>query len=154
MIKYKLIEHERTQDAPFVGTLICAIDCKFNCKNCFNQHLKKLPDKEAYVGAIIDEVKSNPLNQGIILSGLEWTNQMADLQLLIRFAKFNDLKIILYTGLDYDEFVNLAVKYDLECDNIYIKTGRYNEDLKCEKTVLGVKLASSNQNIYYNGEKK
>ena len=40
-IHYKLIEHERTQDAPFVGALISATRCNYNCKNCFNQEVKK-----------------------------------------------------------------------------------------------------------------
>ena len=40
IINYKTIVNERTEDAPFIGALISAIDCKFNCKKCFNQDIK------------------------------------------------------------------------------------------------------------------
>jgi recombinational DNA repair protein RecR len=35
-INYKLIESERVEDAPFMGALISACDCKYNCPNCLN----------------------------------------------------------------------------------------------------------------------
>ena len=46
IIKTKGIVHERVEDAPFMGALISAVDCNLNCKGCFNQHLKSLPNIE------------------------------------------------------------------------------------------------------------
>lgn len=103
-IRYKAIEHERTEDAPFVGALISAIDCKFNCKGCFNRQLKKEPTLTASATDIINEVKANPFNEGIILGGLEWSLQLPELVELVQTASENDLKVMIYTGCDFDEF--------------------------------------------------
>lgn len=97
-IKYKGIEHERTEDAPFVGALIIAPTCKFKCKGCFNRHLKKLENKVATAKEIIDEVKTNPFNEGIILAGLEWSESPLELLELVREASERGLKIMIYTG--------------------------------------------------------
>jgi pyruvate-formate lyase-activating enzyme len=99
-IKYKQIEHERVEDAPFIGALICAVDCNINCPDCFNQHLKQYPTIEKSANEIINEVKSNPFNKGIILAGLEWTLQPEEMRELIYLAQENNLKVMLYTGLD------------------------------------------------------
>ena len=66
-MKIKGFEHERNQDAPFIGCLIIAYNCFNNCKHCFNQHLKNKPSIEMSAEEIINEVKKNPFNKGIIL---------------------------------------------------------------------------------------
>ena len=141
IIRYKGIIHERTQDAPFIGALISSIDCKFNCKNCCNKHL--LSDKILYKDSIeiIKEIKVNKFNEGIILGGLEWSLQYDEMLELIKQAKKNNLKVIVYTGLE--EF-NIGVR------DIYVKYGRYKESYKVEDNIqYNVKLASSNQKIKY-----
>ncbi|MFA6914191.1 MAG: MBL fold metallo-hydrolase [Endomicrobiia bacterium] len=40
MIAIKGIYPERSEDAPFIGALVCADNCHFNCKNCINDELK------------------------------------------------------------------------------------------------------------------
>lgn len=109
-IKYKSITHERTEDAPFVGALICANNCKFNCKGCFNQEIKKLPTLINTSEKIIAEVKSNPFNQGIILAGLEWTLQPQELIELASLASKNGLQVMIYTGLDLPDFQKVIGK--------------------------------------------
>lgn len=103
-IEYKYIEHERTSDAPFIGALIVAPTCRMKCKNCFNQELKKLPTKMDTVEHIIDEVRSNPFNQGIILAGLEWSENPKSLIALVDEASKHDLQIMIYTGLGMADF--------------------------------------------------
>lgn len=148
MIRYKLIEHERSEDAPFIGALISAIDCHNNCKNCFNQHIKRLPNIEASAEQIILEIKKDPFNQGVILAGLEWTEQPMEMQELIECAIKSNLQVMLYTGLDETTFKQrFADTYKMP---IYIKFGRYDESLSTDKNLqYGVKLASSNQYIHY-----
>ena len=150
MINYKWIEHERCEDAPFVGALISACDCKFNCPNCFNQHLKELPTLTKSCEDIISEVKANPFNKGIIFAGLEWTLQIRECVALAREAKKNGLQTMVYTGhnlLD-DEVTMLQMS---QCFD-YIKCGRYIEELKSANHIeYGVVLASSNQHIYKKG---
>ena len=146
IINYKTITEERTEDAPFIGALISAIDCKFNCKNCFNQHLKNLPTQQMECKTIIDKIKSNPFNKGIILAGLEWSNQPNEAKALINCAIKNNLMVILYTGLDISEFKNKFSQ--LLIKGIYIKYGNYDETQQNINHIeYGVSLASKNQHI-------
>lgn len=103
-IRYKTIEHERTEDAPFVGALISAIDCKFNCKGCFNTELKKEKTKTESAEKIIAQVKMNPFNKGIILGGLEWSEQPLEMMELCKVASENGLEVMIYTGCGLAEF--------------------------------------------------
>lgn len=158
MVSYKLIEEERTEDAPFVGALICSPYCNLNCKNCFNQPLKDLPTKKGKPKDLIENIKTNPLNKGIILAGLEWSCNMSDLYDMIWWAKEADLKVMVYTGLNYEDW---SYKFHTELnmgpaetfvllEGVYVKSGSYREDLNIPKYVAGVKLASFNQEIYLN----
>lgn len=144
-IRYKVIEHERVEDAPFMGCLISAIDCKFNCRNCFNQSLKSLKTIEDETENVINKVKSNPFNKGIILAGLEWTLQLNEAISLAKEAHNNNLLVMLYTG---DALFNRRYAHYFD----YIKLGLYKEELKTINHIeYGVTLASSNQHIYKKG---
>ena len=146
-IAIKGIFHERTEDAPFIGALICANNCKFNCLNCCNEEYKSLPSYYVNDNEIIQEVKSNLFNKGIILAGLEWTLQAEEMFRLIELALNNQLEIILYTGMDYDVLIKKFP--ELLNYHIYIKTGKYIRELSTDDNIqFGVKLASSNQKIY------
>lgn len=145
-IRYKTIEHERIEDAPFCGALISAVNCKFNCKNCFNQPLKNQPTILKEEAEIINEIKSNPFNKGIIFGGLEWTLQTTELVRLARLAKENNLLTMLYTGLSFISDRDITQYFD------YIKCGQYDETQKIINHIeYGVTLASSNQHIYKKG---
>jgi len=147
-IRFKYIEHERTQDAPFIGALICAIDCNLNCEGCFNQHMKEMPTQELDSKEIISMVKSYKFNDGIILSGLEWTLQPLEMRELIIQAKNNNLKVIVYTGLTKEDFIsNFDDIYD-NIKGIYIKFGEYDDSkLSDNNYYYNIKLSSTNQNI-------
>ena len=148
-INYKLIEHERVEDAPFVGALISACDCKFNCKDCFNQHIKELPTISDTPQNIIRKIKANSFNKGVIFAGLEWTLQIEECICLAKLAKQEGLKTIIYTGNDDNEVLR-----NLEASEVfdYIKYGRYIEELKSVNHIeYGVVLASSNQHILKKG---
>lgn len=110
-IRYKYVQHERTEDAPFVGALICANDCNFNCKGCFNQDLRKERSHMDTAENIIKMVVSNPLNEGIILAGLEWTLDIKGMLEIIKEAVTHHLEIIIYTGCDFDTFTSVIGKY-------------------------------------------
>ena len=148
-IRIKRIEHERVEDSPFVGALICAVDCNINCPGCFNQHLKDEPTIVMDSQDIVNEVLANPFNKGIILSGLEWTLQPEEMEELIWLARKNKLQVILYTGLDEKVFkVKFTSIYNMP--DIYIKFGSYKEDLKCNDNIQHrVKLATKNQKIMW-----
>lgn len=148
-INYKLIEHERVEDAPFVGALISACDCKFNCKNCFNQHIKELPTISDTPQNIIREIKANAFNKGIIFAGLEWTLQIEECLCLAKLAKQEGLQTMIYTGNNNNETLRRLEETEVFD---YIKCGRYVEGLKSTNHIeYGVVLASSNQHILKKG---
>lgn len=147
MIRYKLIERERFGDAPFVGCFVSAISCELNCKSCFNQHIKNMDTFEIEPIEIVNMIKSNPFEKGIILGGLEWSNQPQELIELVNLAKQNSLEVMVYTGLTEDEFYKAVDKSKLPND-VYIKFGRYVEsDKQVINIQYGIKLASENQYI-------
>ena len=158
-IRYKLIEHERIEDSPFIGAVISAIDCWENCLGCFNQHLKSLETLEDDAETILATVMSNPLNEGIILAGLEWTLQPKEMFCLLYTARKLGLKTMLYTSMIGNEFFRWFELYQnvhhpqIERETIaeylnYIKFGFYDETQKADDySSYNVKLASRNQYI-------
>jgi len=149
-INIKGIFHERTEDAPFIGALVCSIDCHINCKDCFNQHLKQEPTQILDGKEIISIIKTNLFNKGIILAGLEWTEQPEEMKELIYLALQNNLEVILYTGLNEEVFMNKFNDiYSLE--GIYIKFGNYDKNNRSNNNFQhSVKLVSDNQKIINN----
>lgn len=147
VINYKYIETERIGDAPFMGVLISACDCQFNCKNCFNQHVKNLPTKQIKLYELIDIVKSNPFHRGIIFAGLEWSLQTEELIDAIELAHQNNLLTMVYTGCDKNSDY---VQYLIDNTSVdYIKYGKYKEKLTTANHIEeGVILASKNQHIW------
>lgn len=103
-IRIKSITHERTEDAPFIGALVSAIDCKFGCKGCINNHVKKQPTVRLEASEIIRQVLSNPFNKGIILGGLEWSLQPIEMVELAKLASEAGLQVMIYTGCNLNEF--------------------------------------------------
>ncbi|NLE03473.1 MAG: radical SAM protein [Crenarchaeota archaeon] len=149
IIRFKTIENER-KDAPFIGALISAVWCNFNCKDCINEHLKDNTYQEMDSYDIIEYIKRNPFNKGIILGGLEWTLQYSEMHELVKKAKEHELQTMVYTGLDFNTFQS---KYnDVLVLTDYIKCGRYIEDfITNDNWQYGIKLATSNQKIYKKG---
>ncbi len=146
-IAYKGIVHNILNDAPFIGTLIIAKNCSMPCKDCINAHLKS-PEHIRVESAfeIMDKVKSNGLDEGIILSGLEWTEQAEDLLVLVDCALENGLKVMVYTHHSEDRFFSIIP--ELIGKPIYVKFGLYDASL-CSETHFShtVKLATTNQYI-------
>lgn len=110
--------------------------------------MKDKPTYFKYADEIIEEVKQNPFNDGIILAGLEWSEQPDDAIALIDCALHENLQVILYTGLTEQELFSRIPKEYLV--GIYIKFGAYDEK-KLSNTYYseGVKLASTNQYIKF-----
>lgn len=148
MIRYKVITHERTEDAPFIGALVSAVDCHIECKRCFNQVLRDMPILRNSAEDIIDEITSNPLNEGIIFGGLEWSEQLPEMLELAELAANKGLKIMIYTGKPYEEYqpvIRHLQRLCLDVD-IYVKTDPYVANSDPHK-MFEVMLASKNQQI-------
>lgn len=150
-MKIKGIVHNILNDAPFIGGLVIANQCSKDCKGCFNQALKN----EAYTintscKNIVDTVKGNGLNEGIILSGLEWSERADDLCEIVDEALDQALEVMIYTYHKEETFFDLLP--DLQTKPVHIKFGMYDENqVSGGHMSMGVKLASSNQYIKYFG---
>lgn len=130
-IRYKSITHERTEDAPFIGALISAVDCKFKCTGCCNRDWKKEPTFKLSAEEIIKQVLSNPLNQGIIFGGLEWSLQAVELLELSKLASQNGLQVMIYTGCETLSEFFTTVGRQLS------KTGGYKSSVGLLSKVVG-----------------
>lgn len=140
------VVHNVIGDAPFIGANIIAMDCYKNCHGCHNQHLKEREKIETSWQEVIDEVRSNPFNQGIILGGLEWTYFPDWMTELVNGALQNNLEVMIYTYMEEEEF---SEKFpNLISLPIYIKFGEYDSSKETHNNFhYGVKLATSNQYI-------
>jgi len=146
-IRYKSITHERVEDAPFVGALVCALDCNIGCKGCFNQSLKEAPIFYKKADEIMDEIMSNPFNEGVILAGLEWSLQPTELLALVKSATVRNMPVIVYTGHDINTFLR-RVPLIKQFTEVLVKYGAYDESkLSLTHEAYGIKLASTNQHI-------
>jgi organic radical activating enzyme len=103
-INGNMVEHERTEDAEFIGALVCASSCTRRCKGCINKDIKKEPTLEIDHKEIIAEVLCNPLDEGIIFGGLEWSESPLELLALADDADKVGLKVMIYTGCTIHEF--------------------------------------------------
>lgn len=134
----------------------CSFKCERECgkKMCQNSALATVPDIHANTYDIVNRYLTNPITKAIIMAGLEPFDSWEDLKALIsRFREKTKDDIVIYTGYTYDE-LNWGNPFDSESKiqwlwkypNIIIKFGRYkpNEESHYD-SVLGVKLASSNQ---------
>ena len=150
-IHHKGIVHNVLNDAPFIGALIIANSCGMTCTNCINESLKhhfeiliQSPDD------IIQEIKENKLNEGIILSGLEWSEQPEEMVALVDVALKQQLKVMIYTHHDEDAFFNRVPQ--MKKKPVYIKFGLSDEHLQSEHhSSYSVRRATTNQYIKYFG---
>ncbi|GAB6106621.1 4Fe-4S cluster-binding domain-containing protein [Fusibacter bizertensis] len=152
LIKYKGIVHNVLNDAPFIGAIIIANSCHKGCADCINEHLKT----DSYTvlqtaREIIKQVLDNGLNQGIILSGLEWTEQPKDLNAIVHEAIKHHLKVMVYTHHTEENFFEILPEFRKQ--NVYIKFGHYDQALSSPSHYSHtVKLATTNQYIKLFGE--
>lgn len=146
LIRYKCLLHERTEDAPFIGALLAGIDCNIGCPECFNQGIRDAETLEIEMVDLVKRVTKNPFNKGIILGGLEWTCQKADLLAIVDMCTATGLDLMIYTGHTEEEFFNIVPRSRFH--HCYIKFGKYDLAHKSNNYhSYGVKLASSNQYI-------
>ena len=143
MIRHKGIEHTVYGEAPFLAARICAIGCSRGCPGCHNEHLKNDDSliRIQEVQEIVEEVRSNFFNEGLVLGGLEWTEQVEEMQALIIACQVAGLEVMVYTGMTEEQFKELEV-----VGEFWVKYGSYQEGSQPHE-MFGVKLASSNQII-------
>ncbi|MFW6029680.1 MAG: 4Fe-4S cluster-binding domain-containing protein [Halanaerobiales bacterium] len=152
-IKYKGVLHNNLDDAPFVGAILIAPTCVNFCKGCHNAHLRNNEDFPIYEidgDNLLDMIKDNLLDEGIILSGLEWTEQPEQMLFLIEGALERDMEVMLYTHMKEEEFFKAFPR--LKGCAIWIKFGDFDEDKKTNDNIhCNIKLSTENQYIKFLG---
>lgn len=111
----------------------------FNLGAYWEEHMKEIQEKCNMFGELIDNIMifgGEPLDQS--------RNELE--QMLVELDKI-EFPIWLFTRYSIDEIPSFVKEY---CD--YIKCGRYEESLTTDNNIqYGIKLATSNQNIYKKG---
>lgn len=153
-IRHKGVIQNNLNDAHFIGAIIIAPSCHYGCKGCHNEHLKddnKYKVVEVEGDKLLDEIDTDILDEGIILSGLEWTESPDEMRFLIEGALDRQLKVLLYTHLSEEEFLDKFP--ELNGYPVWVKFGEYCEDLKTDSNIhCDIKLATNNQYIKYLGD--
>lgn len=140
------IIHQSLNDGEGIRTVIFISGCKHNCNNCQNKRLfdfsyGKLFDKQAQ-DYIIKYVKTNPLIDGITLSGGDPVYSSKELINFVQRVKTEcpDKNIWMYTGFNFEDIKNEPI---MKYINVLVD-GQYINSLNDKKQVF---KGSSNQHI-------
>lgn len=107
------IEEESIVDGPGIRLVVFTQGCSHKCKGCHN------PKTHNYAGGydmdindIINMVKSNPLLDGITISGGEPFEQALYASQLAKKVKELGLNVITYTGYTFEEIMSNLINND------------------------------------------
>lgn len=105
------IEEESIVDGPGIRLVVFTQGCSHKCKGCHN------PKTHSYVGGyeieiddIINMIKSNPLLDGITISGGEPFDQAFYASQLAKKVKGLGLNVVTYTGYTFEELMSNTVQ--------------------------------------------
>ncbi|NLY85122.1 MAG: anaerobic ribonucleoside-triphosphate reductase activating protein [Tissierellia bacterium] len=100
------IIEESIVDGPGIRLVVFTQGCKHNCIGCHN------PETHSFTGgklididSIVHMVKSNPLLDGITLSGGEPFEQVKECAILAKKVKELGLSVVTYTGYTFEEIL-------------------------------------------------
>jgi len=111
-IKIAGIIEESIVDGPGIRYVLFAQGCSHNCPGCHNPHTHSFKGGTMVdIDVILQQIKSNPLLDGITLSGGEPFEQATEFVELVQEVKKMNLHVMVYTGYTYEEIRNNAHKY-------------------------------------------
>ena len=106
MIRVASIEKESTLDGEGWRYVIFTQGCSHNCKGCHNPQTHSFDGGELMDDStLLSDILSNPLLDGITLSGGDPFFQAKQLIDLCKSIVDNGLNIWAYTGFIFDEFI-------------------------------------------------
>ena len=147
MIKIRIagIEEESIVDGPGIRMVVFTQGCKHNCSGCHN------PESHSFTGGylmdieeILDDIKANPLLDGLTLSGGDPFEQWEACSILAKEVRKLGLNVVTYTGYTFEEilkednFKKLLLETDILID------GKYEIE---EKSLLLQFRGSKNQRV-------
>jgi anaerobic ribonucleoside-triphosphate reductase activating protein len=105
------IVKESIVDGPGIRFVVFAQGCKHNCPGCHNKHTHSFEGGHLLsIDDIINQMKSNPLLDGITLSGGEPFEQAEGFAVLAKRVKKLGHNVMIYTGYTYEEITKNKYK--------------------------------------------
>jgi len=138
-------------DGPGLRFVVFTQGCSIRCEGCHNPDTWDFDSGiEITIAGIIDEMLSNPLTDGLTLSGGEPFEQAADCASLAATAHENGLNVWTFTGKTFEELIMEAkvdhdVKRLLEQTDVLVD-GRF---ILTERTLSKKWCGSRNQRVIY-----
>ncbi|NLM76233.1 MAG: anaerobic ribonucleoside-triphosphate reductase activating protein [Clostridiaceae bacterium] len=106
------IINESIVDGPGIRMVVFAQGCRHKCPGCHNPETHSFDGgKLVAVSSILEQAKSNPLLDGITISGGEPFEQAESFAVLAKEAKNLGLNIMTYTGYTYEYIVKNSSKH-------------------------------------------
>ena len=139
------IVNDSVVDGPGIRYTVFFQGCHHNCLGCHNPQTHDVNGGyEIDTDEIVNQIKNNPLLDGITLSGGEPLLQVEGASELARICKENGLNVICYTGFIYEKIFSIK-NIDLLLPYVdYLIDGKFENDLRD----LSLKYrGSSNQRI-------
>ena len=136
-------------DGPGLRFVVFAQGCEFRCEGCHNPGTwDKNGGEEASAGEIIEEMLSNPLTDGLTLTGGEPFLQPGECAALAAAARDSGLNVWLFTGYTFEELLAVArsdrtAGYLLQLVDVLVD-GRF---IKEERTLQLKWRGSKNQRV-------
>lgn len=103
MIKVAGIVQESIVDGPGIRFVVFVQGCNHKCEGCHNSHTQGFSGGEYMsVSSLIEQIKENPLLDGVTLSGGEPFEQADVVSTFAKNLKDLDYNIITYSGYTYE----------------------------------------------------
>ncbi|NLK44145.1 MAG: anaerobic ribonucleoside-triphosphate reductase activating protein [Tissierellia bacterium] len=100
------IVDESIVDGPGIRLVVFTQGCKHNCIGCQNPETHSFKGGELInINSIIQMIKSNPLLDGITLSGGEPFEQVRECAILAKKVRELGLNVVTYTGYTFEEIL-------------------------------------------------
>lgn len=101
--------HDSIVDGPGLRYVVFTQGCSLHCSGCQNPDTWDPHDGfEMTVEEIIKDIQSNPLTDGLTLSGGEPFDQAADCSCLAALAREKGLNVWVFTGRTYEELLDMS----------------------------------------------
>lgn len=147
MLKIAGIVKESIVDGPGFRYVVFTQGCKHHCPGCHNPHTHSFEGGASVsVDSLLEEMRKNPLLDGLTLSGgepFEQAEACAELALKARAARFN---VMTYTGYTFEAIQSSGYEgwKDLLASTDILVDGRFEQE---KKNLLLKFRGSENQRI-------
>ena len=134
-------------DGPGLRFTVFTQGCPHHCPGCHNPATHDPSGgREVAVAKLAAQLSTNPLTEGLTLSGGEPFLQAAECAVLARYARERGLNVWTYTGYTYEQLLSGAVK---DADTLLAQTDVLVDGpfLLAEKSYAALFRGSSNQQL-------